>query len=79
MEVRREEGGLVATRSGADFDDRGAIVEGIAREQERRDLTLELSELGDKALLFGAGLLGHFGVVNRNELAHLHELVFRFL
>ena len=40
-------------------------------------------ELGDRrardALDFGARFGGHLGVVNRNELAHLRELVFVFL
>jgi hypothetical protein len=37
VEVSREERGLVAAGAGADFDDRVALIEGIARQQRLRE------------------------------------------
>ena len=45
---------------------------GVILRLELRDGRLETRQLGAR---FG----GHLGVVNGNELAHLHELVFAFL
>src|SRR5215510_8879089 len=79
VEVRGEESGLVAARSGADFYDRVAIVERIAGNEERLEVLLELGDARLEVRLFGACLLGQLGVVNENELANLRELVFEFV
>ncbi len=78
IEIGREQRRLVATRTGADLDDGVAIVEGIARNEERLELFLQLGDARLEARQFGARLLGHLWVVNENELAYLRELVFVF-
>jgi len=55
--------------------DRVAVVERIAGQEQRRDPLLELGDLVLEARLLSARLGRQFGVVNGNELVHLHELV----
>ena len=76
IEVGGEERGLVAAGAGADFDDRVAVVERIARQELAGERCLEVGDDRLEAPDFGPRLGGHLGVVERNELARLRELVF---
>src|SRR6185437_14913904 len=73
-----EEGGLVSAGSRANFDDGRAIIERIARQEERQQLSLERSDPRGEPILFRARFRGKLGVVNENELARLRELVLGF-
>jgi hypothetical protein len=79
VEVGREERGLVAARPRADLDDRGAVVERVARDEQRLELALEPLDLGLETLLLGARFRGHVRVVSKNELADIRELVLGLL
>jgi hypothetical protein len=74
VQVGGEERGLVAARAGADLDDGVAVVERVARDEERREPPLEVGNLFAEADFFGARLGGEFRVVNGDELARLREL-----
>jgi hypothetical protein len=76
VQVGGEERSLVATGASANLDDRVAVVEWIARNDERLELLLEPGDARLQTRLLGPSLLGELGVVNKNELAHLRELVF---
>jgi hypothetical protein len=74
-ELAGEQGGFVPAGAGADFDDAVAVVERIAREQERLELFLQLRDAGSEPPLLGARLGRHLRIVNANELACLRKLV----
>src|SRR6185503_14326345 len=78
IEVRGEEASFLASRPGANLDDRIAVVEGIARDEERFELLLDVGDLRFQSRLFRARLGGQIRVVNENELAYLRELVLEF-
>jgi hypothetical protein len=74
-EVCGEQRRFIAAGASAELGHGIAIGERIARKQQWRERLLEVFDGRLEAALFGARFGGHFGVVNRNELAHLHELV----
>ena len=79
-EIGGEQRGLVAAGAGAKLDDRVAVVERIARDEQRRERALERRRWSASSRSTSRrGLGGHLGVVNRNELARLRELVLEFL
>ena len=78
IEIGREERGLVATGARADLDDCGAIIEWIARQEQRRELGLDVRDALGEARLFRARFRGHLRVVYGNELARLRELALVF-
>ena len=79
IEVCSKERGLIAARTGADFDDRRTIVEWIRRNEQWLELALELLDALFRARDLRARLSGELFVVNENELACLRELVIEFL
>jgi hypothetical protein len=74
-EIGGKERGFIAARSRPDFDDAVAIVERIARNEQRRDLLFDARDPLLESAHFGARFLRHFRVINGNELARLRELV----
>src|SRR5206468_480423 len=78
IQVGGKERSLVSARTGTKLDDRVAIVQRIAGNDEWLELLLELPDAVLEARELGAGLVRHLGVVNENELANLRELVIVF-
>jgi hypothetical protein len=78
IQIRGEECRFITACPGPDLDDRVAVIEGIARNDERLQLFLELRDARLEAALLGTSLLGELRVGNENELANLRELVFVF-
>ena len=77
VQVGGEQRRLVAAGAGADLDDGVAVVERIARHEQRRERAPRARRCRARgALDLGARFGGHLGVVNGNELARLRELVF---
>ena len=75
VEVRGEERGLVAAGARAELDDRRAVVERIARTEERLEGLLQPRHVGLQAHDLALRLVGELGVVNGNEPADIRELV----
>jgi hypothetical protein len=75
VQISREQGRLVTAGARANLDDGVALVERVLRNDERLELGLELGGRLLEAFDLVAGLGGQLGVVNRNELARLRELV----
>ena len=75
VQIRREQRRLVTTGAGANLDDRVTLIEWVLWNDERLELGLQLGGRLLEAFDLGAGLGGQLGVVNRNELARLRELV----
>jgi hypothetical protein len=78
-EVGSEDCRFVTASACADFDNRRAVVERVVRNERRLDERLELRNSVFDAGDFGARFVGHFRVINRNELACLRELVLESL
>src|SRR5258707_11162697 len=78
-QMRREEGGFVATGARANFDDGVAVVERIVRQQGGLELRLEVGDGRFEPRDFVRRFGHHVWVVNGNELAGFGELVLGLL
>ncbi len=61
-QVAREQGGFVAARAGADFDEGVALVVGVFGQQQALQLVLQLHQFGLCGVDFLLRHLGHVGV-----------------
>src|SRR5688572_22666297 len=75
VEVSGKDSCFVAAGSGSDLDDCGAVVEGVVRYQCGLDTLLQLTDRSLEPGLLRAGFGSHVGVINKNELVNLRELV----
>jgi hypothetical protein len=75
VEVGGEERRFVSPRAGADFHDRGPVIQRVRRDQQRLEFLVEPQLLGLDAGDFRSGFGRKLRVGNDNELARLRELV----
>jgi hypothetical protein len=78
LQVRREQRRLVATGAGAQLEDRGPVVERVARNEERHERLLDGLDFRGEAVRFRLRLRRELRIVAALEhLARLGELLLR--